>query len=303
MEPLDRFLGDQGVQSARYVDDLYVFLQNADAAEGLLRDLIPLLRSYDLVLNESKCVILPKSALISEEPDLEHLFEDAVDEISNQVEDGEFDADYGFQSEWEEEGEGEVSNLELEATKILFDSIAEYPGHEESIERFCLPLFAKAGSDYATSHVMDAFKKRPSMSQIYASYLSKFLEDDEVRLFLVGLIPDAAITDWQKIWVLAALMSAEPLGDGPIKLTMDLLKDANSHDALRAVAAIYIGRHGDLVRRKALSAIYPSVSSYVQVAIYFSSRNWPGVERSNAKANWGGNGPLNQLLTTAIAHK
>ena len=34
----------------------------------------------------------------------------------------------------------------------------EYPGHEESIERFCLPLFAKSGSDYAGDHVLGSFK-------------------------------------------------------------------------------------------------------------------------------------------------
>lgn len=131
LAPIDRFLGEYGVPSARYVDDLYVFVENMDAADRLLRELIPVLRSYDLVLNEAKSVIMPKSALMSEEPDLEALFSAAVEEISEQVDDDDFDADYGFQSDWEDEEDGdeEEGDLELKATVMLFDSIDEYPGN------------------------------------------------------------------------------------------------------------------------------------------------------------------------------
>lgn len=309
MVPVDRFLDDRSTPSARYVDDIYVFVESVDAADQLLRELIPFLRTYDLVLNEAKCVVMPKAALITEEPDLEELFSSAVDEISEQIDDDDFDADYGFQSEWEDEeeedGESNLdgSELELEATKVLFDSIEEYPGHEENIERFCLPLFAKAGSNYAVDHTMDAFKKRPSMSQIYSAYLAKFLGNGGVVDFLLDMLNDHALTDWQKMWVLAALMQVKPEDDEPVKVALKLLKEANRHDALRAVAAVYVGRYGEHARRKALIAIYSSVSSYIQAAIYFSCRYWPGVERSNAKASWGGHGPLNGLLTIALSKK
>src|SRR5260221_11296995 len=54
-------------------------------------------------------------------------------------------------------GDVKVANeLQLAATKALFDSIDSFPGHEESIERFCLPLFAKVQFDHAVDHVMDA---------------------------------------------------------------------------------------------------------------------------------------------------
>jgi hypothetical protein len=301
MAPIDRFLEDYGVPSARYVDDIYVFVESVDAGDQLLRELIPALRSYDLVLNEAKSVIIPKSALMTEEPDLEALFADAVAEISDQVNDDDFDADYGFQSEWDEEIDKE--DLELQATMVLFDSLSEYPGHEESIERFCLPLFSKAGSNYAIEHVLDAFKKRPSMSQIYASYLAKFLEMDGVHEFLLDLLKEEALFDWQKMWVLAALSQAATASDTTVKVALDLLRNANRHDALRAVAAIYVGRFGDHTRRRALISIYASVSSYIHAAIYFSSRGWPSVERSNARASWGGHGVLQNMLTAAMNKK
>ena len=302
LTPIDRFLKDHGVASARYVDDIYVFVRSVEDAESLLRTLIPALRSYDLVLNEAKSVIMPKSALMTEEPDLDALFANAVDEISTQVDEEGFNANYGFQSEWCEE-EMDEKELELQATKLLFDSLSGYPGQEENIERFCLPLFTAAGSDHAVAHVMDSFKKRPSMSQIYVSYLAKFLGMKETDDFLLRLVKDSTLLDWQRIWVLAALSQAEKAGDLAVKAALDLLKDANRHEALRAVAAIYVGSFGDHARRKELVSIYPTVSSYVQAAIYYGSGEWPGVEKSNAKANWGGHGPLHNLLTNAMKKK
>jgi Reverse transcriptase (RNA-dependent DNA polymerase) len=305
MAPVDRFLKELGHPSARYVDDLYVFVESVEASNQLMRELIPFLRSYDLVLNEAKCVIMAKNHLITEEPDLEALFADAVEEISNQVNDDDFDADYGLQSEWDDEkkeGDPEKS-LELKATEVLFGSIETYSGHEESIERFCLPMFAKAGSDYAVSSVMDSFKKRPAMTQIYSSYLAKFIASKEIPEFLVDLLRDPTLNDWQKMWILAALLQVKPNNDDATDAAVKILKDANRHDAVRAIAAIYIGRYGDLDRRKALVTLYPKVAHYIQAAIYFSSLYWKGVERSNAKANWGSHGILSSLLTTALAKK
>jgi hypothetical protein len=174
------------------VDDLYVFVESVDMADRLLRKLITTLRSYDLVLNENKSVLMPKSALRTEEPDLEELFAAAVTEIAGQIDDDDFDADYGFQSEWDEEPTNK-EDLELKATTVLLDSLPQYPGQEENIERFCLPLFSKAGSDYALEHVLDAFKKRPAMTQIYASYVAKFIKRDAVRETLWALLKDDSL--------------------------------------------------------------------------------------------------------------
>jgi hypothetical protein len=141
------------------------------------------------------------------------------------------------------------------------------------------------------------------MSQIYASYLAKFLEEERVAQFLVALLKNGALVDWQRMWVLAALSQVEKADDSFVKVAAGMLKDANRHDALRAVAAIYVGRFGDHARRKALITLYPSVSTYIQAAIYYSSKFWPAIERSKAKASWGGHSPLHVLLSSAMAKK
>jgi hypothetical protein len=297
LAPIDLMLKELDVPSARYVDDIYVFLKSVDAGEKLLRAIIPALRSYDLVINEAKSSVMPKAALVTEEPDLEQLFANAFDEVAAQVEDDGFSTDYGFQSEWEEdEDKPDQADLELEATKVLFDSISDYPGNEENIERFCLPLFAAAGSDHAVDHVNSSFKKRPSMTQIYSAYLAGFLTDP-VQSLMLSTLQEKSLFDWQKMWLLAGLAQGKSGGDAAVKAALDLAKSAESHDALRAVAAIYVGRFGDHARRTALRSLYASVSNYVQAAIFYSSQKWPSAERATAKASWSGHGVLHDLLT------
>ena len=308
MSSVDRFFDDIDIVSARYVDDIYVFVGNVDKADEVLRKLIPFLRSYDLNLNEVKSTVMPKSALFAEEPDLDGLFSEAVEEISGQLGEEDGATDYGFQKDWDEDDGEEVDpdaggeDLELQATMALFDSIGDFPGHEESIERFCLPLFTKAESDYAVNYVLDQLARRPSMTQIYASYLGKFVKNDEdIRDALADALTDQTFFDWQKMWIVATLMQAGQASNPAIKIAMSLLMDANRHDALRAVAATFVGRYGDHDRRKALFGIYKTVSEYVQLAIYFSSRSWPAVERKNARDSWGGHGQLHKVMSKGLA--
>src|SRR6266852_1053344 len=179
LNPIDQALKDLGVRSVRYVDDIYIFVSSISHAEDMARKLTKSLRDYDLILNESKSKLVNSKSLVIEEPDLEKLFSDATDELKGEN----IDSDYGFQSEWDDsdEGDKQASDLELGATIVLFNSIEEFPAHVEKIERFCLPLFAAAGSNYAVDHVLAAFVRRPAMSQIYCSYLSNFLDAKEVR--------------------------------------------------------------------------------------------------------------------------
>jgi hypothetical protein len=46
------------------------------------------------------------------------------------------------------------------------------------------------------------------MTQIYASYVAKFLDRSEVRVGLWLLMGDNTLSDWQRMWILAALSKA-----------------------------------------------------------------------------------------------
>ena len=72
------------------------------------------------------------------------------------------------------------------------------------------------------------------MAQIYASYLGKFLDTVEVSNFWLVLLSDEALSDWQKMWALAAPFSqVKPGSDKGIDTAVKIIKkDANRHDAL-----------------------------------------------------------------------
>jgi Reverse transcriptase (RNA-dependent DNA polymerase) len=308
LAPVDQFLKDDlEVPSTRYVDDLYIFLNSIDASVDVVRSLIPMLRSYDLILNEAKSKILPAKSLLTEEPDLEELFSAAFDEAKEQLTEEEMQSEYGFQSEWDgdddDDDDEKRDELELAATQALFDSIDDYPGSEENIERFCLPLFARAGSNYAVEHVLKAFSERPSMSQIYAAYLAGFLDSTEVKRFLAATLKDDSTMDWQRMWVLAALMKADGPVNGAVKNSVALLESGERHNTLRASAAIYAGRFGDHTTRIKLGRLYSGLPAYIQLAIYYSSRGWPLAEKRTAKSSWGDHSTLHMLLTTALGAK
>lgn len=307
LHPIDRLFEEQGIKSVRYVDDIYIFVSSVSEADMILRKVIPELRLYDLRLNEAKCKVMVKTELFAEEPDLEDLFSEALEEVSEQLEESYDNEDYGFQTSWdhdEDDGESEEdcdgSNLELEATKRLFDATETHPGQEESIERFCLPLFSRAESDYAVDYVMESFLKQPSMGQIYCSYLAKFIRDRrDISEFLINNIQHETLYDWQKMWMLACLHQNNPTDRAAVRVANEILHDTSGHEVLRAVAATHVARRGDAARRKGLFSIYQAVSPFIQYAIYFASSNWPTAERETARSSWGAHGDLNRLYTRA----
>ncbi len=303
LEPFDRYMGDLDFDTARYVDDIFIFVNSVSDADAVMKKLIPFLRSLDLSLNEAKSSLFPKNRLVVEEPDLESLFQDAISEIHDQIDDHDFEVSYGFQSEWDDEETPYDENneeIEIRATEILFDSISDFPGHEEEIERFCLPLFLKAGSDFAVDDVKSAFRDRPSMSQIYCAYLGRFIEDNSVFDFLASQVDHHSLHDWQLMWVIGAMLQRKECPDAVVRQVARVFRDRNYHECVRAIAAIFVGRKGDRVRVDALASECANESHYVQSAIYFSSRSWPGSARTNMRAQWGNRGELNTLISGAI---
>lgn len=314
MTPIDRFCAENEITSVRYVDDLYLFVPSVAQADMALRGLTQELRKFDLRINEAKSKILLKTDLFTEEPDLEDLFSDALIEVASQGEEEEVSEEgYGFQTPWDndededeaderDEDSADDGGRELEATKRLFDAIETYEGHEENIERFCLPLFSKTSSDYAVEHVMQSFSDRPSMTQIYCSYLGKFIRArPDVSDFMAESLDDDSLFDWQKIWMIACLHQARDRQEDAVRTANAILQDGSAHEALRAVAGTYVGRMGDAARRRGLYATYSTVTPYIQYALYYSSRRWPAAERRHAKATWGVQGDLNRMYTDSLS--
>ena len=306
LNPIDEHFRDLNIPSARYVDDIYIFVLSLRRAEEVTRLLTAKLRDYDLGLNEYKSKLLRSESLVIEEPDLERLFDDAFNERLEQLEeDAEIDADYGFQSEWEDDDEeaARESDAELHATEVLFDSIDDFPAHVEKIERFCLPLFAAATSDYAVQYVLENFGARPAMTQIYCAYLAKFSENKEITIALEkALTDDELLYDWQRMWIFAALMRWKKVSDEVIRAALRTYTDGVRHEALRAVAAILAAKHGSFTRQKQLADSYGHTSStYLQTAVLYAARYFQNALRRASVKSWSAHSQTHAFVAKSIS--
>lgn len=306
---IDQFFEDLDMPSIRYVDDTYVFLPQVSDLQTLFPKYIERLRDYDLALNESKTGLYRADRVIQQDFELNDLFEFAREEFQELfteiVQEGyEVETDYGFQTIWEEvEIEPEEDEVKLAATEKLFDRILDFPENKENIERFCLPLFSKVRSDYAVSHVVEQLNKTPAMSQIYCSYISMFLDKKSVQGVLNEMVLDhsAIMFDWQLMWILAALVKGRKGNDSVAKSAIDILLNSSRHDAVKAIAAIYVAKFGKPDRRKSLTRASINIGShYVQTAILFGSIYFPKVERQKLQKALSGQSDLHQLVSESV---
>ena len=307
---LDDFCENKGIPSARYVDDIYLSFGAELEAKKELSRLTEYLRADGLHLNELKTRILPSNELVREETAVDRLFGEAVDEINQLRADDApcngdrpagsfqygFDADWGVRTDTDTECEDEKP-VEVVQTERLFNQIASYPDYEDGIEKFCLPLLESAGSDIAMDHVCERILDKPHQAVLYFSYLYTFIRGSrELVGFLENLLSsERLISGYQKMFLLAVLLKAEKISRQKINVVLKWLQDKREDEAVRAVAAVLVGRLGTANHKKALKLEYVNEpSEYVRGAILHASRFFTKQDKKTCKRAWGG---LNRMKT------
>lgn len=308
---LDAELEVRGAPSVRLLDDLYIFFDSAHAAREGLVWLCRSLRKDGLHLNERKTSILEASQLIYEETQLDTMFAEAREEAElNALADS-----YGFIVFWDEEGEPEVlaedgehpdpDQIELTAVESLFEEVDNPQAPTDKIERFCLPLLGQAGSLSGVERAIEGFRARPHLSQIYAAYLAQVGREDPdaVRDELVSVVIDDPVGyDWQLMWALGALLYLPDVPSGAVTRALRVAQDRSHSIALRAVAAVFVGRNGNASQRRALKNLYADEpSEYVRSAVLYSSRYFPTPERRTCVRAWGGHSDTNSLVARTVS--
>lgn len=241
------------IPSARYVDDIYIgFPSEAEARKGLA-NLIETLRKDGLHLNEYKSKIMPADEVIEQETAIDRLFDEIRDEIEDD-ETYERASPYGFEVEWEddeddeeevddeEEGDDDLENVALER---LIENIEDYPNHEDQIEKFCLPILRSAQSDSAVDHVLGNLKEKPHQTRLYFSYISTFVRtNQDVVETLEELVADETVSDYQQMFLLAALLRARAVTRATVNTALQWLQNRTVAKETRAMAAIFAAKHG-----------------------------------------------------------
>jgi len=296
------------IPSARYVDDIYMGFPSEAAARKGLGSLIETLRKDGLHLNEYKSKIMAADEVIQEETAIDRLF----DEIREEIQDDttyERASPYGFEVEWEEDEEDEDDgaddddvDLENAAVERLMKHIGDYPNQEDQIEKFCLPILRSAQSDIAVEYVLENLKEKQYQTRLYFSYISSFvLTNHDVVEYLEELVADDTVSDYQRIFLLAALLRARTVTRASVNTALQWLQNRTVARETRAMAAIFAAKHGVAQQKRTVRTSYEDEpSDYVRSAILFSSKYLTGVEKRTCKRAWGGHNAINTLIAQTI---
>ena len=296
------------VLSARYVDDIYMGFPSESGARKGLASLIETLRKDGLHINEYKSKIMPSDEVIREETAIDRLFDEIRDEVADD-ETYERASPYGFEVEWEEEDdevgeeeEEEDEDLQSAAVERLMENIGDYPNQDDQIERFCLPILRSAQSDSAVEHVLKNLKEKPHQTRLYFSYISSFVRtNQDVAAALEALVADDTVSDYQRMFLLAALVRARTVSRATVNTALQWLQNRTVAKETRAMAAIFAAKHGVAQQKRTVRTSYEDEpSDYVRSAILFSSKYLTAVEKKTCKRAWGGHNAINTLIAQTI---
>ena len=291
--------------SVRYVDDMYVFFESEGAAKRHQVRLATWLRSDGLAVNEAKSGVRTTSQLRREQTEVEGLFEAAVAEVESELDRADF---YGSTISWDvlygerDETAEHADEIELEATKRLFDSGDLSPRLRKKIDAFCIGAFTATENDHALDYVVEHFVDMPYMAQPFAKYLKALLPRQAglVERMSRYLSSDELLFDYQRLWLYALLLFAnEPVPEVVTAALRDL-GNANLSPAVRVACAGIVGARGSAPQRRILRNHYQVESSdYVRSGILYAARHFPRSERENCYTAWGGHDEVNSLIVRA----
>ena len=290
----------------RYVDDIYMFFRSEKEVNIHKIFLSSWLRRDGLNLNEAKTRTFEVEDLVKEETEIELMFEEAKKEAWSELSREDFYAstiswDFLFEEEPEEEFDEE--DIELEATKKLFDLEEVNKETKNKIVKFCLPIFTATHNEYAIDFVLSSFPESKHMAQPYARYLKKFIRNnqDVTRAVESLLGNDEVYYEYQFMWLYAALMGADKVSFDSVKYAINQLRNTKLSEALRATCAVFVGKFGNVTQRRILKTHYSEEpSSYVKSAILHSARHFPKNEKETCYTAWSGHNEVNSLIVSAL---
>lgn len=298
---LDSNLDVQDVPSARYIDNLYIFYKSKQMAQKGMTELCRTLRREGLHLNDRKSQLMESRDLIYEETQIDRMFEEARDELEAREP---YEDWYGFQSIWlEEEEELSEDEIDLHAVESLYERVDDPEVNSDRIELFCLPNLAEAGSSIAVDRSLEGLLQRPHLAKVYCIYLKRLaLYDPSIGSRLESILRDGDFSyDWQMMWPIAALLNLDNVNRSTVTKVIRILCDHSYSIALRALCAIFVGKHGTPGQRRSLIQQYSNEpSDYVHTAILFSVRYFPPAERRSCLRAWSGHSKPNILVGEAV---
>lgn len=307
LSAIDEFVSDFEFPYFRYVDDIYMLFKTADEFRSFFPLLVKKLRDYDLSLNESKTFVAQPIKLLKEETELDKAIEVAKDEAIDKLTDYEEveveSGPYGETSTEIFETPPDDDEVELEATRAVFESLDDFSGEERHrAESFCLSFFRRASDPVAIGYVAKRWLRNPDRAREYALYLNRFAGDQKHSSTIDAMITSAAggMVDYQWAWAAMIMRRMPKISANLLSLSSAMQKDGSQHDVVRSLLTYTVCAHGSAQRKKEVRDSYGSAPLLVQLAIIHCGNHFTAGERNALMSTAEMHGELQALMCAAF---
>lgn len=300
LSAFDSYLKVNNLKFFRYVDDYWIFFSTLEEAEKALVDMCTYVRKDGLYLNEYKTKIIETQKLHHEETEVDRMFDKAKEEYAPWVGPSSYyDSFEPFEIDYISAMEQEIS-----ATIDLYLSCVEDDNLAEKIEKFCLPIFASFKSTVAVQGSINSILQRPHLTDKYSQYLTALFDVDSNIIEEVEkmFLENKLIYEWQMMWILGMFYHSKKLSMRMVDKAYSILIDYNISQAVRAICALIVSKHGDGPKRRFIRNHYSSEpSTYVKEAILYSTKFFPSPDDRNSCIKvWETHSDINRLIALAL---
>lgn len=293
---IDEFISDTGCPHFRYVDDIYILFKTADELKTFFPRFVKRLRDYDLSLNEGKTFATAPAKLLREETELDKAISAAKEEAAELLTDYEVivteTGPYGDTVEDILETPPDEEEVELEATKAVFEKLDDFSGEERHrAESFCLSFFRRAGDPAALGYVAKRWARQPDRAREYALYLNRFAQDVKHATVIDKMIRDSAhaMIEYQWAWAAFVMRRLKKVSPELLTLAFNMHRDGSQSEVVRSLLTYTVCAHASAQRKKEVRDGYGTAPTLVQLAIIHCGNHFTAGER-------------NALMNTAQAH-
>jgi len=150
--------------------------------------------------------------------------------------------------------------------------------------------------------VLENLKDKPHQTRLYFSYISSFVRtNQDVVDALEELVADDTVSDYQRMFLLAALLRGRTVTRSTVNTALQWLQNRTVAKETRAMAAIFAAKHGVAQQKRTVRTSYEDEpSDYVRSAVLYSSKYLTTAEKKTCKRAWGGHNAINTLIAKTI---
>jgi hypothetical protein len=231
LTPVDRTMLRAGYAYFRYMDDIRIFASSERDARRILRILESAVRGLGLNLQPGKTRILV-----------------GVTEIKQQIIDADEEID-GIDYHWR----SRPKRIALPRIREVWRSASRRKAWDKRLIKFLVNRLRVAKDPLAVNWCLKRLGEIDWLAELVAPYLALFVDQKRVQLAVEQhLLSDGNESAWEEVALLRLCLSAKRVRAGIVDYAVKRVEDKNENMAVRAWAAVLVGKAGDAFERARL---------------------------------------------------